>query len=32
MVDQQPNVELDAGELGDRQPIKAFAQRRAWRR
>ena len=29
VVDQQPNVELRAGELGGRQRIQAFAQRRA---
>ena len=29
VIDQQPDVELDAGQLGDRQPLDAFAQRRA---
>ena len=28
VIDQQPDVELDAGQLGDRQPVQAFAQRR----
>ena len=29
VIDQQPDVELDAGQLGDRQPLDALAQRRA---
>jgi hypothetical protein len=29
VIDQQPDVELDAGQLGHRQPVDAFAQRRA---
>jgi hypothetical protein len=27
VIDQQPDVELDAGQLGHRQPVDAFAQR-----
>ena len=26
MIDEQPDVELDAGQLGDRQPLDALAQ------
>ena len=29
MIDQQPELELHASQLGGRQPLKAFAQRRA---
>jgi hypothetical protein len=29
VIDEQPDVEFDAGELGDGQPLDAFAQRRA---
>ena len=29
MIDQKPDVELDTGELSDRRPIQAFAQRGA---
>jgi hypothetical protein len=29
VVDEQPDVELDARQLGDRQPLDALAQRRA---
>ena len=29
VIDQQPDVELDAGQLGDRQRVDAFAQRGA---
>jgi hypothetical protein len=29
VIDQQPDVEFDAGELGDRQPLDAFPERRA---
>jgi hypothetical protein len=29
VIDQQPDVELDAGQLGDRQPLHALAQGRA---
>jgi len=29
VVDQQPDVELDAGQLGRREPLDAFPERRA---
>ena len=29
VIDEQPDVELDAGQLGDRQPLDALAQRGA---
>ena len=29
VVDQQPDVELDAGQLGHRQPVNAFPERSA---
>jgi hypothetical protein len=29
VIDQQPDLELDAGQLRDRQPIDAFPQRGA---
>ena len=29
VIDQEPDVELDASELGDRQPLDAFPERRA---
>src|SRR5215207_6558444 len=29
VIDQQPDVELDAGQLGDRQPVNAFPERSA---